>query len=75
MNIETYLKWLKAAYIYYHGDGEDTGMSDAEWDYWSREFYKNRDSLPIEAYPVIHREEFEGASLFWLKKSDYPNEL
>jgi hypothetical protein len=28
-----------------------------------------------EDFPVIHREEFTGASLFWLRKDEYPSEV
>jgi hypothetical protein len=69
-----YIKWLKAAYIYYWGFGEDTGYEDYRWDTLSRYFYNNRSHLPKEDFPVIHDERFTGASLYWLSKSEYPEE-
>ena len=72
---KAYLTWLKAAYLYYINYGEDSGMSDAEWDHLSREFYANREQFSPEEYPVLHRSEFIGGSLFWLKKNEYPKEI
>lgn len=69
----TYINWLKQAYLYYFLD--DNTMSDSEWDYWSRMFYANRGELLRETFPVVHREEFTGGSLFWLKKDEYPKEV
>ncbi len=71
---QTYLRWLRAAYLYYISAGEDSGMTDAEWDYWSRKFYDERDQLPAEQFPVIHMEDFTGGSLFWLSREKYPDE-
>ncbi len=70
-----YLRWLKAAYLYYITPGEDTGMGDSTWDYYAREFYKARDTLPKEEFPVLHHERWDGGSLFFLKKSEYPEEI
>lgn len=69
----TYINWLTQAYKYYFLD--DAEMSDSEWDYWSRQFYANRGELLKESFPIIHREEFTGASLFWLRKEEYPSEV
>lgn len=71
---QQYIRWLRAAYLYYISAGEDSGMTDAEWDMWSRHFHAKRADLPADQYPVLHREEFTGGSLFWLKASEYPEE-
>lgn len=68
----TYINWLTQAYKYYFLD--DADMSDSEWDYWSKQFFTNRSELLVSQFPIIHREEFTGASLFWLKKEEYPEE-
>lgn len=69
----TYINWLTQAYKYYFLD--DAEMSDSEWDYWSRQFYANRGESLKDIFPIIHREEFTGASLFWLKSEEYPKEV
>jgi len=69
----TYINWLTQAYKYYFLD--DAEMSDSEWDYWSRMFKANRLELDEKQFAVIHREEFTGASLFWLRKEEYPSEV
>lgn len=68
-----YINWLTQAYKYYFLD--DADMDDSEWDYWSRQFYANHGELLKEGFPIIHREEFTGASLFWLRKEEYPIEV
>lgn len=71
-----YLKWLRAAYIYYITPGEIyPTMTDTMWDQISKEFYQNRDKLSKEEFPVIHRDEFTGGSIFWLKRHEYPEEV
>jgi len=70
-----YLRWLRAAYRYYVTPGEDTGMSDYEWDQLSRKFYADKDNYPASDYPVLHHSEFTGGSLFWLKRGEYPEEV
>lgn len=67
-----YQRWLRAAYLYYIEPGEDTGMSDAEWDYLSRKFYAERDQMNDPEHAILHREEFQGGSLFWVKRDEYP---
>jgi hypothetical protein len=69
-----YIRWLRAAYLYYITPGEDTGVQDYTWDHWSRELFGMRAFLPVAEYPVVHREEFIGGSLFWLKRDEYPAE-
>lgn len=71
-----YIRWLKAAYIYYWGYGESTEFEDWEFDTISRYFYTNKDTLEHakEDYPVIFDERFTGASLYWLSKNEYPEE-
>lgn len=68
-----YINWLTQAYKYYFLD--DADMFDIEWDCWSRMFFANRSELLKEDFPIIHREEFTGASLFWLKRDEYPSEV
>ena len=70
---ETYINWLVQAYKYYFLD--DADWPDSEWDYWSRMFKANRLELDERQFPIIHREEFTGASLFWLRKDEYPAEV
>lgn len=61
-----YRRWLKAAYIYYWGTGEDSGMSDYEWDSVGRKINpEDWDELRGTGY-------VPGQSLFWMKRSDYP---
>lgn len=69
----TYINWLTQAHKYYFLD--DADMLDIEWDYWSRMFFANRGELLKEVFPIIHRDEFTGASLFWLKREEYPKEV
>ena len=69
MTKETYLRWLKAAYIYYYGYGEDTGMSDHEWDHLARQINpEDWDELKGTGY-------VPGQSLYWLPKDKYPDEV
>ena len=68
-----YINWLTQAYKYYLLD--DADWSDGEWEYWARQFYANRGELLKEDFPIIHQEEFTGASLFWLRKDEYPKEV
>jgi len=70
--LNKYQRWLKAAFIYYWGLGEDAGMSDYEWDMLSRKFYAERDKMTLPEHAPLHREEFTGGSLFWLPKDEYP---
>ena len=70
-----YQEWLRAAYLYYITPGEETGMCDAQWDARSKEFYAARDQHPAADYPVLHHPNFQGGSLFWLKREEYPREV
>lgn len=66
LNEKDYKRWLKAAYIYYFGYGEDSGMSDAEWDFLARQVVPDEhDELRGSGYEP-------GQSLYWLKKDKYP---
>lgn len=56
-------KWLKAAYTYYLEPGDDTGMSDLEWDATARLLYSHKDEMPW--CPVLSDPTYEGGSLFW----------
>ncbi len=67
-----YLQWLSSAKEYYWGYGEVGTMTDYQWDELSRRLFKERGSLPIEDYPVIHDSRFTGASIYWLPKAEYP---
>ena len=70
----TYIKWLRAAYIYYIKPGDDPGMTDTEWDSISRALYRARGEIQEELFPVVYRNEFTGGSIFWLKRGEYPEE-
>lgn len=61
MIADEYNRWLRAAYLYYIEPGEDTGMSDAEWDYLSRKFYAARDQMSAPEHAVLHHEISMGA--------------
>lgn len=67
IEVETYRRWLKAAYLYYWEAGEDTGMSDAEWDYVGRQL------IPDEWEELKGTQYVPGQSLFWLSKDKYPS--
>ncbi|MCK0507970.1 hypothetical protein [Aromatoleum anaerobium] len=67
-----YHRWLRAAYLYYIEPGEDTGMSDAEWDSLSRKYLRERDQMTEPEHAPLHRDEFDGGSLFWLRRGEYP---
>lgn len=69
-----YIRWLQCAYDYYIGHGS-TDMADAEWDHHARKFYANRAQYQPDQYPVLHNPSFTGGSLYWLKASDYPEEV
>lgn len=75
LKMDQYNRWLRAAYIYYIKAGEDTGMSDAEWDSLSRKFYSERHQMTEPEFAIIHRKEFTGGSLFWLSRDEYPKEI
>lgn len=62
-------RWLAAAKVYYLGAGEDSGMSDHEWDAIGRELFASRDKLPL--CPVLHDERYQGGSLFWVNRDLY----
>lgn len=64
---EEYRRWLRAAYIYYHGFGEDSGMTDHAWDSVARRINpEDWDELRGTGYEA-------GQSLFWLKRNEYPD--
>jgi len=64
---EQYKRWLKAAYVYYHGYGEDSGMSDFEWDFLGKQINpEEHEELRGTGYTA-------GQSLFWLSKNKYPD--
>lgn len=64
---EEYRKWLKAAYIYYWGTGEDSGMTDYAWDSLGRRIN------PEEWDELRGTDYVPGQSLFWLSKDKYPS--
>lgn len=57
-------KWLTAAKIYYLSPGDDSGMSDHEWDRLGRELYAAKDEMPW--CPVLNHPDYTGGSLFWV---------
>ena len=64
---DEYRKWLRAAYIYYWGTGEDPGMSDHAWDALGRR-------LNPDDWDELRGTNYEpGQSLFWLSKDKYPD--
>ena len=60
--------------MYYLSAGEESGMSDAEWDHLSRTFYADRAKYPASEFPVLHDERFTGGSIYWLSRHEYPAE-
>jgi hypothetical protein len=65
--------WITAAWRYYYGSGENTGMSDREWDNASRDLHAVRGLLPEDEFAVLRDEQFEpGQSIFWLSRDKYP---
>jgi hypothetical protein len=67
------LDWLRAAQTYYLSPGDDTGMSDREWDAAAMLLFDNRDVFPL--CPVLNDPEYRGGSLFWVKKKMYEQAL
>ena len=70
-----YLKWLRAAYLYYIVPGGESEMHDLEWDALGRKLFLIRDHLDPQMYPVLFSPKYEGGSLFWLRAQDYPEEV
>lgn len=66
-----YNKWLRAAYAYYLLPGEDTGMSDYEWDVMARRISILNKQIPYKELPS----DYDGGSLFFLKKENYPEHI
>lgn len=66
-------RWLTAAKVYYLGYGEDSGMSDHEWDAIGRELFVRRAEIPW--CPVLHDERYQGGSLFWVNAALYARAL
>lgn len=67
-----YQRWLRASYLYYIQPGAYPGMPDCEWDALSRKFYAERQAMTLPEHAPIHRPEFTGGSLFWLRANEYP---
>lgn len=65
--------WLKAAQVYYLSPGDDSGVSDYEWDYLGRELYKVKHLFPL--CPILNNPNYEGGSLFWVKRDMYSQAL
>lgn len=66
-------QWLKAAMIYYLQPGDDTGLSDYEWDVLGRDLYMNRHLFP--ECKILNDPEYDGGSLFWVKIPQYQEAL
>lgn len=62
----TYKEWLQAAYDYYWGHGSD--VPDGVWDFYARQWAAEADK-----YDELRGKGYEGGSLFWLKKHEYPD--
>lgn len=73
IDYEEFKRWLKAAYLYYITPGEDPGMSDYQWDMLSKFYFANREILNPFDYGVVHHPDFEGGSLFFLRREEYPD--
>lgn len=71
--IEKRRKWLTAAEAYYLSPGDDTGMTDHEWDRLARELYNNRALLP--QCHILNDADYKGGSLYWVKSIDYAKAL
>ncbi len=66
-------KWLEAARIYYLLPGDDTGVSDHEWDRNASILYSNRDKFPD--CKILNDETYTGGSLYWVKRQMYIDAL
>jgi hypothetical protein len=64
--METYKNWLRNAYEYYWGEGYTT-MTDHEWDALARQFAERS-----EEFDELRGRDYDGGSLFWMKRGDYP---
>lgn len=61
-----YVSWLRNAYAYYHGGGRTT-MENSVWDRFATEF-----AMTSEHYDELRGKSYDGGSLAWLKREDYP---
>lgn len=64
-----YKTWLKSAYDYYWGDGENS-MSDSAWDALGRQYYKYR-----HQYSFLEEIDYKSGSMFYVKKEQFQNEF
>lgn len=60
---------LKAALIYYHGYGEDTGMHDYQWDQYAKLLYENRDKFP--KCSILNSNGYSGGSMYFVKAGEF----
>lgn len=67
------LRWLQAAHVYYLSPGDDSGMSDHEWDHIGRELYARRKELP--GCPVLNDSSYPGGSIYWVTYGLYEEAL
>lgn len=62
-------RWIEAARIYYLSPGDDSGMTDSQWDAAARVLYRNRHLFPH--CPILSDPEYAGGSLFWVRRGVY----
>lgn len=66
-------RWLVSARIYYLYPGDDTGMSDHQWDIVAKKLYEKRALFP--ECSILNDPSYKGGSLFWVKRQSYEEEL
>lgn len=66
-------KWLISARIYYLYPGDDSGMSDHEWDQVARHLFNKRDLFAD--CKILNDPTYQGGSLYWVKRDMYEEEL
>jgi hypothetical protein len=66
-------KWLLSARTYYLFPGDDTGMSDHEWDQIAKQLFSKREIFAD--CKILNDPTYKVGSLFWLKRASYEEEL
>lgn len=66
-------KWLISARTYYLCPGDDTGMSDHEWDHVARQLFSKREMFAD--CKILNDPTYQGGSLYWVKRAMYEEEL
>lgn len=65
--------WLVSARIYYLYPGDDTGMSDHQWDAAARKLFEKKALFP--ECSILNDPSYQGGSLYWVKRATYEEEL